>query len=28
VPIESDYAKALALSRIDPTEQREDECRA
>ena len=27
VPIKSDYAKALALPRIDPPEQGEDECR-
>ena len=27
VPIKSDYAKAFALPRIDPTEQREDQCR-
>ena len=28
VPIESNYAKAFTLPRIDPTEQREDECRS
>jgi len=28
VPIKSNYAKAFTLPRIDPTEQREDECRA
>ena len=27
VPIKSNYAKAFTLPRIDPTEQREDECR-
>jgi hypothetical protein len=27
VPIKSDYAKALTLPRIDPAEQRENECR-
>ena len=26
MPIKSNYAKAFALPRIDPTEQREDEC--
>ena len=28
MPIKSNYAKAFALPRIDPTEQREDESRA
>ncbi len=27
MPIKSDYAKAFTLPRIDPAEQREDECR-